>query len=268
MSEKNTIPQNNLPIYLQEYTISVLGDINSLECPSEPVLGGCVGTQYGCCPDGVTASNADGSNCPSEVGTIQYSTLGVIPSNKKDARVWDLKASGTLKPHDKDYIIHYDLSKVDYDGKVTFENELSGVLTVCGRVISISRKNATWYPCESKKTVSIIIDQSRWGFSIKKETPFSMDIQLDDGDDGLPKDNGGNYQKLCKYCTYGNTDLSCYCPCESGFCKACDDGTNVNCLTNKTIPSGNTQPINNCNGNLTLGECSENETCPYPDLCS
>ena len=89
MSEQNTIPQNNLPIYLQEYTISVLGNVTSLECPSEPGVGGCVGTQYGCCPDGVTASNADGSNCPGEVGTIQYSTLGVIPSNKKDARVWD-----------------------------------------------------------------------------------------------------------------------------------------------------------------------------------
>ena len=134
----------------------------------------------------MTASNADGSNCPGEVGTIQYSTLGVIPSNKKDARVWDLKASGTLKPHDKDYIIHYDLSKVEYDGKVTFENPLSGVITVCGRVISISNKNATWFPCEETKTVSIILDQSRWGFSIKKETPFSMDIQLDDDDDATP----------------------------------------------------------------------------------
>ena len=46
MSEQNTIPQNNLPIYLQNYTISVLGDINSLECPSEPEVGGCVGTQW------------------------------------------------------------------------------------------------------------------------------------------------------------------------------------------------------------------------------
>jgi len=155
MSEQNTIPQNNLPIYLQEYTVSVLGNLTSLDCSVSP---------------------------EKEVGTIQYSTLGVIPSNKKDARVWDLKASGTLKPHDKDYIIHYDLSKVNYDGKVTFENPLSGVITVCGRVISISKKNATWFPCEATKTVSIIIDQSRWGFSIKKETPFSMDIQLDDSD--------------------------------------------------------------------------------------
>ena len=164
---------------MQEYTISVLGNLPS--CPSEPEVGGCAGTQYGCCPDGVTASNANGSNCQNEVGTIQYSTLGVIPSNVKDARVWNLKASGTLKPHDKDYIIHYELSNVKFQGDVTFENPLSGVITVCGRVISISKKNATWKPCEATKTLSIIIDQSRWGFSIKKETPFSMDIQLDDG---------------------------------------------------------------------------------------
>ena len=27
MSEQNTIPQNNLPIYLQNYTVSILGNI-------------------------------------------------------------------------------------------------------------------------------------------------------------------------------------------------------------------------------------------------
>ena len=28
------------------------------------LLGGCAGTRYGCCPDGVTARNETGSNCP------------------------------------------------------------------------------------------------------------------------------------------------------------------------------------------------------------
>jgi len=65
-------------------------------------------------------------------------------------------------------------------------------------VISISKKNATWFPCEETKTVSIIIDQSRWGFSIKKETPFSMDIQLDDND--------------CPPCTCNGTQC-----CEQGY---------------------------------------------------
>jgi len=199
MSEQNTIPQNNLPIYLQEYTISVLGNLDSVDCTVAP---------------------------KDEVGTIQYSTLGVIPSNVKDARVWDLKASGTLKPHDKDYIIHYDLSKVDYKGKVTFENELSGVITLCGRVISISKKNATYLICEETKTVSIIIDQSRWGFSIIKETPFSMDIQIDDAT-SIP----GAPELFC----CGTTDTN-----GNPLCGECDGGTQgcdkTTACSGKTVP--------------------------------
>ena len=29
----------------------------------QPIIGGCKGTRYGCCPDGRTASNGTGSNC-------------------------------------------------------------------------------------------------------------------------------------------------------------------------------------------------------------
>ena len=28
------------------------------------LIGGCATTQYGCCSDGVTSKNSDGSNCP------------------------------------------------------------------------------------------------------------------------------------------------------------------------------------------------------------
>ena len=47
---------------------SCLGGNNILEGyspyghPKKPT-GGCEGTQYGCCPDGTTAKNSDGSNC-------------------------------------------------------------------------------------------------------------------------------------------------------------------------------------------------------------
>ena len=155
---QNIIPSNNLPIFLQEYTISVFGNLTGLAC----------------------SVSQESNVAPKKVGTIQYSTLGVIPSNVEKARVWELKATGTLKPHDKDYIIHYDLSKVNFQGLVFFKNDLSGLITVCGRVIPISKENAIWKACQRKKTVTIIIDQSRWGFSIKKETPFSMNIKLDD----------------------------------------------------------------------------------------
>ena len=34
-------------------------------CPTPPLIGGCAGTRYGCCTDGVTSKvNAQGSNCP------------------------------------------------------------------------------------------------------------------------------------------------------------------------------------------------------------
>jgi hypothetical protein len=33
-------------------------------CPQNDLIGGCAGTQYGCCSDGVTSKNANGSNCP------------------------------------------------------------------------------------------------------------------------------------------------------------------------------------------------------------
>ena len=58
---QQTIPENNLPIYLQNYTVSV-------EC-----------TENKC-------------------GSVRYSTVGVIPSDVSKKRVWNFKASGTLQP--------------------------------------------------------------------------------------------------------------------------------------------------------------------------
>ena len=34
------------------------------------LLGGCAGTRYGCCQDGITSSNSDGSNCPCIPGDL------------------------------------------------------------------------------------------------------------------------------------------------------------------------------------------------------
>jgi hypothetical protein len=55
-------------------------------CSTSFSIGGCAGTQYGCCPDNVTASNADGSNCslpvpPVSIGGCagtQYGWLRII----------------------------------------------------------------------------------------------------------------------------------------------------------------------------------------------
>ena len=56
--------------------------------PKDKEIGGCAGTQYGCCPDGVTAKkDADGSNCA--VRKVLYeldisATRNVITNNKLD----------------------------------------------------------------------------------------------------------------------------------------------------------------------------------------
>ena len=55
---------------------------NCAPYPSPP--GGCSGTQYGCCPDGVTAKSADGTNCapyPPPPGGCVSTQYGCCPDN-------------------------------------------------------------------------------------------------------------------------------------------------------------------------------------------
>ena len=140
-----TIQDKNLPIYLQKYTLQVVCD----------------------------------GNLSQECGSIEYSTVGVLPSNVKKKRVWNLTGNGTLKKHNGDYILLYNFSKVDAQFAITFQNKMDGLITVCGRVLDANKCTNYSYDL-SKKTLTITIDQSRWGFSVKRETEFSFDLQLND----------------------------------------------------------------------------------------
>ena len=62
----------------------ILNNIKLLP-PSQPV-GGCAGTQYGCCPDNITSKNAGGSNCsppipPTVIGGCAGTRYGCCPNN-------------------------------------------------------------------------------------------------------------------------------------------------------------------------------------------
>jgi hypothetical protein len=177
----STIPPNNLPIYLQNYTVTILcRDVDTV-CPDSPIVGGCSGTVYGCCPDGTTVKqNESGTNCLRQCGTVLYSTVGLLPSNERLKRVWNLNLTGTLTFNDNDeYVILYNFSQVEYAEKtITFENILSGTIVVCGRVLDASRV-AEYDYCDATSILKIRIKKEKLP-RLKRETNFSMNLLLDD----------------------------------------------------------------------------------------
>lgn len=89
MSE--TIPEKNLPLYLQQYRV----DIYNAHTPE--------------------ASN-DTQERKSKIiaGSVLYTTVGIVPSDSTKDRVWQLNLTGYLEPNVKKYNIVYDFSKVDH----------------------------------------------------------------------------------------------------------------------------------------------------------
>jgi len=49
-------------------------------CPGTQNIGGCAGTRYGCCTDGVTAKNEDGSNCQDSICMQETDVVFVGPN--------------------------------------------------------------------------------------------------------------------------------------------------------------------------------------------
>ena len=138
------IPNNNLPIYLQQYSVRIV--------------------------DGET-------NEPK--GNIQYSTVGAIPSNQIQRRVWNLNLTGKLDPNADIYKIVYDFSNVNLKELVTFENDLSGTFRICDRVMDAS-KIMTYEYSEKESTLTILINRKKWGFRLRKSTLFSYTLEIDD----------------------------------------------------------------------------------------
>ena len=68
---QETIPDNNLPVYLQKYDVNILDDKKE------------------------------------SVGKVLYTTTGAIPSNEKEKRVWQLNLTGYLKPNVDTYLFDF-----------------------------------------------------------------------------------------------------------------------------------------------------------------
>jgi len=198
------IPDNNLPVYLQQYDVNVLNTdqlrpCNDQSCVStergccpdnvtpvppsgECEIGGCAGTEFGCCPFSTEAkADPQGSNCGTIAGSVLYTTVGAIPSNEIGKRVWQLDLSGSLKAGVDKYYIVYDFQNVNYKYKdtITFENQITGTFNICGRVLDAS-KYLDYEFCDETLLLTIIIDTKHWDFRLKKEVSFSYSINVDD----------------------------------------------------------------------------------------
>lgn len=144
MLNQEKIPDKNLPIYLQKYTVDIFDDKQT------------------------------------KSGSILYTTVGAIPSNVNEQRVWELNLTGYLRPNIDKYCILYDFRDVDYEGKnIGFENILSGTFNICGQVLDAS-KVLNYRYSDEKSTLTIEIYTKKWGFQIKKLVNFSYCINVDD----------------------------------------------------------------------------------------
>mgnify|MGYP003339749926 CR=1 FL=1 len=144
---QETIPDNNLPVYLQRYNVDILDDKKE------------------------------------SVGKVLYTTVGAIPSNEKEKRVWQLNLTGYLKPNIDTYHILYDFSEVDYKYKenISFENIISGTFNICGQVLDASKIIGFDYTySDAESTLTIKLDTSKWNFRLKKEVLFSYKLNVDD----------------------------------------------------------------------------------------
>ncbi len=142
---QQTIPDKNLPVYLQQFDVKILDDKKE------------------------------------SVGKVLYTTTGAITSNKKEKRVWSLNLTGYLDPKVDVYHILYDFSKVDYKENISFEKIISGTFIICGKVLDASKIIGFDYSySDSESTLTIKLDTSKWDFRLKKEALFSYQLNVDD----------------------------------------------------------------------------------------
>ena len=207
------IPDNNLPVYLQQYKVYIFNE-NYPDCKTTcasseagccaddvtPVppgglcpIGGCAGTEFGCCPFSTEAKQSRLDTCGVIAGKATYNTVGAIPSNEAGKRVWELNLSGELEPNHPVYYIVYDFQRVDYKYKITFENIVTGTLNICGRVLDASKYIEKSF-CDGNRTLTIKIDTRKWDFRFRKKVRFSYRLNVDDSsycNAGSPQCNVG-----------------------------------------------------------------------------
>lgn len=142
-----TIPENNLPIYFQQFTVSFL---------------------------------------PPETGTLSWSLLSANPSNREYYRVWSFQLNGILAYTTRDtYIIEYNLDNVQTDGYViSFEGDCIGTITISNVLFVINNKTLkfTYEDDEdtSRKRITLELDARLCLVKPNQQKQFLLNFYLND----------------------------------------------------------------------------------------
>ena len=138
---------NNLAIYPQNYTIDIkcepyhCCDKKEEKPCCEKLIGGCEGTEFGCCPDGITTKmNEEGTNCKNICGENILSTIGILPGREPFFYNWNFIGTYSLSNNSSEFTLLYDFTNSDIpEGNVIFEKQLQGTITYNGHVFDASK---------------------------------------------------------------------------------------------------------------------------------
>ena len=149
----------------------------SCSCEEHPI-GGCAGTQFGCCPDGVTAkADPEGSNCYNPCGEVCYSSVGILPGKREGFYNWNFIVSGDLKKKCPLFVFTFDFteSTANPNESVVFQGCVNGYITYCNTIMEASKYVTYTYNNETKK-VEITFHANRLKDSQKSVAPFFMNV--------------------------------------------------------------------------------------------
>lgn len=154
--------ENNLPIYPQNYNIDIqckpyycCDKKEEKPCCEEKLIGGCAGTEYGCCSDGKTAKmNPEGTNCPNLCGENILSTVGILPGRELFFYNWNFIATYHLNNNSSEFTLIYDFTNSAIpEGNVNFQGQLQGTMTYNGLVLDASKYINYSYIYQEKKVI-------------------------------------------------------------------------------------------------------------------
>lgn len=142
------------------------------------MVGGCSGTQYGCCSDNMTSKvDPEGSNCPStSYGNIHYSSVGILPGKEEGFYNWNFVVSSMFKEKCPLFIFKFDFSNSSStENEILFSGGINGYITYDDTVYEASKFITLNYNNETKK-VELVFHANRLYKLQQPSARFFMNI--------------------------------------------------------------------------------------------